>query len=187
MAKRDSDHKKYVKPLPVMLVEGDLKILDTIAFMNIEFVYDSMIIGKDTPEETFVAQRIINWNEKKSGKGEEWKRYWYSNRKLYYESAFRNSFYKISHIKSHDENNKYILILKTKRTDIGWNTGMLYRAASIDAEVWIVESDDRSKALAKIRLFDVRGKNGNGGDFEMGLRIVEAYSKAGEVLGTFLN
>lgn len=186
MTRKDSDHSKYVKPLPVTLMEGSLKLLDTISTINIKFVYDSMIIGKDTPEEKFVAQRIINWNEKKSGKGDEWRKYWYSNRILY-ESAFRNSFYTSSHIKSRNQKDKYTLILKTKRTDIGWNTGMLYRGASIDAEVWIVESDDHSKALAKIQLFDIRGKNGNGGDFEMGLRIVEAYSKAGEVLGVFLN
>lgn len=81
---------------------------------------------------------------------------------------------------------KYTLIFKTLSIEPGYNVGVMRKNAQIDAEVWIVETANKSNKLATFTISDVPGGTAFGYDFDSGLRISEAYANAGKKLGKFL-
>jgi hypothetical protein len=60
------------------------------------------------------------------------------------------------------------------------------RHASIDGEMWIVESADSGKVVAKIRFAQMAGDYKSAEDFDITRRIASAYSTAGKKLGYYL-
>jgi hypothetical protein len=168
------------------LAEGNLKILKGQPSVNIEFSYDSMLVGENTPEKTYVQTKKEAWDLKESGKGEEWVKAWYDNRTNLYEGMFRYQFSKESGFAiGNTTNSQYTMIIKTTRTEPGWNVGIAAQVAFIEGYVLIVSTNDRNKTLAKIT-FHFDSKDPLGGDFEVGRRVQGAYLVAAKGLATFI-
>lgn len=170
----------------IRLVEGDLKDLEGLTSLKTEFTYDNMMVGKDLPEKAYIADKKIKLDEKEPGRGAEWEKAWKDDRKDRFEPQFRELFAKHSGMSTTDDNSPYTLIFKTTRTEPGWNVGVMRVPAFIDAEVLIVESANRNNVVARITLLKSPGRDAWGADFETGVRLQEAYAKAGKELGGFI-
>jgi len=167
----------------VKLLQGSLKPLKEIKSFSIRFVYDSMIVGTDVPEETYLARKKKDWEEKEQGKGVEFYNTWFDYRKLY-APWFKQSFSRFSTVNLDDADAKYTIVVRTRRTEGGWNLGIVNKAGQVEGEFIVVETADNNKVVAKIHFLASAGPS-TGGDFEMFSRIQNAYQVAGKVLGEY--
>jgi hypothetical protein len=82
---------------------------------------------------------------------------------------------------------KYTIIFNTTFTEPGFSAGWPVRkSAEINGEVSIVETNDKSKVLAKVVIGNSPGNSYGGFDFDTGTRIMGAYEKAGIALSGFI-
>lgn len=167
------------------LIEGDVAALKGQNAVAIEFKYDNMIVGKMTEAE-YVAKKKGDYNKKESGKGDKWEAEWTANREDKYEPSFKERFSKFSDIATPSQGPDYTLIFKTVKTEPGYNIGIKSEPAYIDAEVWLVESKNKDKALAKITIMKSPGSAIFGNEFDTAARLTDAYSMAGMELGAFI-
>jgi len=167
------------------LVEGDVSALKGQNAVAIEFKYDNMAVGKTTETE-YVAKKKGDYNKKEAGKGDKWEAEWTGNREDKYEPGFKERFSKFSDIATPSEGTDYTLIFKTVKTEPGYNIGIRSEPAYIDAEVWLVESKDKEKALAKITIMKSPGSAIFGNEFDTAARLTDAYAMAGMELGAFI-
>jgi len=168
------------------LIQGDLLTLQAVRSMNIVFTYDSMIIGAGTSETEYLRERERRWNEREPGKGAAFVKKWFDDRKRLYEPAFIKNFEQHAPVKLGDPDAQYTMVVKTMRTEGGWDIGIGSKKGEIDGELWIVESSNHDKIIAKIGFYEFMGKSADGGDFGMTLRIRDAYVNAGWVLGSYI-
>jgi hypothetical protein len=168
------------------LIGGSLNGLKGQKSYDIQFTYDNMLVGDGMPENQYLAQKSRDWEVKEPGKGPAFVAQWFDSRQVRYEPTFIKSFEGYSRIKLKDKNAKYTLVLKTKRTEGGWDFGIATHSGEIAGEMWIVESADQSNVIAKIGFSDLIGNVAFGGDFDMPRRIQSAYGFAGKALGDFL-
>ncbi|HOX83989.1 MAG TPA: hypothetical protein PLS08_13240 [Chryseolinea sp.] len=84
-----------------------------------------------------------------------------------------------------DASAKYTMIVHTTFTEVGFNVGVMSKPAFINMEVTVVETANRDKVVAKITVMNAPGRSAFGYDFETGLRLQEAYAKAGKEIGNF--
>jgi len=167
------------------LIEGDVSALKGQNAVAIEFKYDNMAVGKTTETE-YVAKKKGDYNKKESGKGDKWEAEWTGNREDKYEPSFKERFSKFSDIATPSQGTDYTLIFKTVKTEPGYNIGIRSEPAYIDAEVWLVESKDKEKALAKITIMKSPGSAIFGNEFDTAARLTDAYAMAGMELGAFI-
>ena len=167
------------------LSDGSLSALKDEKAMNVIFVYENMKVGKYDKEEDYVASKKAEYNKKEPGKGDTWAKNWVSDRDSRYEPKFIELFEKSSDM-SVKKDAKYTLIFKTNFTEPGFNIGIMRKNAEINAEAWVVETADQSKAIAKITVQKALGRTFGGYDFDTGERIAEAYADAGKALGSFV-
>lgn len=167
------------------LLSGSMKDVKKQKSFNITFVYDSMLVGRNVDESRFLIDLEDRWKIKDPAKGAELVKKWYDDRKRLYEPAFIKSFKRYAIVEMPDEQAKYTLILKTKRTEGGWDVWVTGHSGLIDGELWVVETADPRNVIAIIGFDELMGKYDIGGDPEMGLRIESAYDFAGRVLGDF--
>jgi hypothetical protein len=171
----------------IKLIEGDLSPLKGQSSVNTEFVYDGMTVGrKNLPEADYLAQKKSDYNAKEPGKGDNWVAKWVEDRKGRFEPQFRELFNKYSEISTTDENAAYTLIFKTTATEPGYNIGISKMPAFINGELWVVDTKDKSKTLAKLTITNVPGSQFGGFDYETGARLQECYAKAGKELGAYI-
>jgi hypothetical protein len=170
------------------LISGSLNGLKGQQSYDIKFTYDSMRVGDYVEETKYLAQKNRDWDLKEPGKGPAFVAQWFDDRKKRYEPAFMRGFATFNRAKLDDKNAKYTLIVKTTRTEGGWNVGVKSHPGEIDGELWVVESADQSNAIAKIGFSGILGKAayGYGSDFDVTSRIQSAYEFAGNLLGDFL-
>jgi hypothetical protein len=169
----------------IKLVEGDLGPLKGQTSIKTEFKYD-MSVGKFDKEDDYIAQKKKELNEKEPDRGDSWEKNWKADRQDRFEPQFRELFSKHSEMSTTGENAKYTLIFKTVHTEPGFNVHVMSKPAYIDAEAWIVEAQDPNKVIAKITITKALGRDVFGFDYETGLRLQEAYAKAGKELGGFI-
>jgi len=170
----------------IKLIEGDLSALKGVKSLKTEFTYSPMTIGKNEDEKEYIEEKKRKLNEKEPGRGEKWEKAWVDDRKDRFEPQFRELFSKHSGISLVDENSPYTLIFKTTRTEPGFNVGVMRVPAFIDAQVWIVDSSNPDKVIAKLDLKNAPGRDAWGFDYETGVILQEAYAKAGKSLGGFI-
>jgi hypothetical protein len=172
----------------IKLIEGDLSALKGQKSVNTEFTYDGMTVGrKNKPEAEYIAEKKAEYNQKEPGKGDKWAQQWVDDRKTRFEPQFRELFNKHSGgITTTDENAPYTLIFKTTMTEPGWNIGISKMPAFINGELWVVDTKDKSKVLAKLTVANAPGSQFGGFDFETGARLQECYAKAGKELGAYI-
>jgi hypothetical protein len=170
----------------IKVVEGDLSIFKGQKGVNTEFTYDNMSVGKFADEASYIAKKKEDYDKKEPGRGDKWEEAWISDRKERFEPQFRELFSKYSEMTTVDENATYTLIFKTVKTEPGWNIGISRSPAFIDAEVWITETQNPNKVLAKVTITKSPGRDAMGYDYETGARLQEAYAKAGKELGAYI-
>lgn len=169
------------------LTEGKLDVLKGQTEVNTEFTYDNIKVGKYDKEEDYVKDKTADYNKKEAGRGDSWARAWKDDREARYEPKFMELFNDKGDIKAvHKKDAKYTLIFKTFFIEPGFNVGVWRKNASMNGEVWIVETANPSKALAKISVDKAQGRVFGGFDFDTGVRIAEAYADAGKALAKFM-
>jgi hypothetical protein len=175
-----------VQAQKIKVIEGDLKKLKGVKSFNTEFSYSPMTVGKTEDEKVYVAEKKKNMNDKEAGRGDKWEKAWIADRKDRFEPQFRELFAKHSGMSVVDEKSPYTLIFKTTRTEPGWNVGVMKVPAYIDAQVWIVETNNKDNVIAKLDVKNSPGRSAYGMDWETGARLQEAYAKAGKSLGGYI-
>lgn len=173
------------KAQKVKLESGNLDALKSETSINIEFQYDGMSVGKYDTEKEYLEAKKAEYNKKEPGKGDAWAESWKNDRESRYEPRFIKEFTEQSKM-TVDKSAKYTLIFKTTSTEPGYNVVVSRKNAEIDGEVWIVETADRSKIIAKIKVSNAPGRIYGGYDYDTGLRLQEAYATAGKKLGKYI-
>jgi len=169
----------------IKLAEGTLAPLKGQTSIKTKFKYD-MSVGKFDKEDDYITQKKNELNKKEPGRGDTWEKNWKSERQDRYEPQFRELFSKHSEMLTIGDSAKYTLIFKTVHTEPGFNDHKKSKPAFIDAEAWIVDSEDPNNVVAKLTITKVLGRDILGFDYETGLRLQEAYKKAGKELGGFI-
>lgn len=169
----------------VKTTSGNDDILKSESSINIQFNYDNITVGKFKNEQEYITAKTEEYNKKEAGKGDSWAVSWKNDRESRYEPKFIELF-KLSSGMSIVTDAKYTMIVKTVSIEPGWNIGISRKNAEIDLEIWIVETANKSSKLATFTINNVPGGTAFGYDFDTGLRISEAYAKAGKSLGKSL-
>ena len=170
------------------LAEGSLDLLKGQTEINTEFTYDNLKVGKYDKEEDYIRDKTAEYNKKEPGRGDNWARAWKDDREARYEPKFMELFNDKGNLKAvHKKAAKYTLVFKTSFLEPGFNVGVWRKNASMNGEVWIVETANPSKALAKISVDKAQGRIFGGFDFDTGVRIAEAYADAGKALAKFIS
>ncbi len=174
-----------IKAQRIKLIEGNLGVLKNERSISEEFTYDNMRVGKFDKEDDYVSSKKEEYNKKESGRGDNWAKSWVGDRKYRFEPKFNELFEKHSEL-STKKDARYTLIFHTIFTEPGFNVGVWKKNAEIDAEVWIVETANRSNVIAKISIQKSPGRSFWGNDYDTGERLAEAYAAAGKALGKFI-
>lgn len=138
-----------------------------------------------------IKKKTDEYNAKTPGRGDIWAKDWIADRQNKYEPKFTD-LYMITSKKTISKDAKYTLIFKTKSIEPGYNVagGMVAfggrKNAEIDAEVWIVETANRSNKIAVITVDNAPGGTWGGYDYETGGRISESYAKAAKSLAKYI-
>jgi hypothetical protein len=172
----------------IKIIEGDLSPLKGQTAVKINFTYDDMTVGK-YKEEEYVSKKKEDYNKKEAGRGDKWEQAWIDDRGSRYEPSFEEQFQKSGDLKV-EASAKYTLIIKTTFLEPGYNTGLGTfgrKNAEMSAEIWLVETADKSKPLAKVSLANAPGRTAGGYDFDTGARIAEAYEMAGKSFAKFIS
>jgi len=77
------------------------------------------------------------------------------------------------------------MIVETTFTEPGYNIGVMSKVASINLKITFV--DKAGKKLAIMTIEKVPGRDAMGFDYDTGVRIEEAYAKAGKSVGKFID
>lgn len=171
----------------IKLEDGNLDFLKNEKSVNVEFVYDNVKVGKYDNEKDYIDKKKEDMNKKEAGTGDKWAKAWIDDRDNRYKPKFEELFVKGNPLQVDDKGTaKYTLIYKTTFLEPGYNVGVMRKNAAHNAEVFIVETANKSKVLARISLDKAQGRDFWGTDFDTGYRIAETYADAGKALGAFI-
>lgn len=170
------------------LTEGKLDLLKGQTEINTEFTYDNLKVGKYDKEDDYIRDKTEEYNKKEAGRGDTWAKAWKDDREARFEPKFIELFNDKGSLKAvHNKSAKYTLVFKTSFIEPGFNVGVWRKNASMNGEVWIVETANPSTPLIRISVEKAQGRVFGGFDFDTGVRIAEAYADAGKALAKFMN
>jgi hypothetical protein len=174
----------------VDVISGDPAIIKGETKLGLLYNYDDMKVGKMT-EVDYVAKKTKEYNSKAPGKGDDWSKKWKSDRETRYQPKYEELLNKYLSEKgvtaSPDiKDSKYSILLKTVFTEPGYNIYMSKMDASINVEIYIIETANPANTLVKMTMKKIPGRTFMGDDYDTGVRIEEAYAKCGKELGAFL-
>ncbi|MCB0699323.1 MAG: hypothetical protein KDC11_05710 [Chitinophagaceae bacterium] len=171
----------------IKLISGKLGALASESKMNVEYDYSSMRVGKFAKEQDYIDKKKSDYNEKEAGRGDKWEQSWKDDRAVRFHPQFEELFNKYSKVMIEEQGDtRYTMIVKTTRTEPGYNIHISRKNAEIDAEVMIVETANRSNVIAKLTIMKSPGRTFGGYDYDTGSRIQEAYAAAGKAMGKFM-
>lgn len=170
-------------------IEGDPSVLKNEVSLNIEFTYENLTVGK-LSEKEYVTKKTDEYNARTPGRGDIWAKDWVSDRQNRYEPKFIDLFL-ITSKKTISKEAKYTMIFKTRSIEPGYNIagGMMLggrKSASIDAEVWIVETANRKNTIAIITVENAPGGTWTSNDYDAGTRISESYAISAKKLCKYI-
>lgn len=173
----------------IKVVSGDLDFLKDQKVLNIEYSYENMGVGRYDLEEDYVNEKVMDYNDKEPGKGDEWLKNWMSAKEKIFGPTFKeslNGVLKDAEI-SIDEDSKamYTLVLKTTFIEPGFDVGVMSKKANAKYEVIFINNED-NKVVAALNIFAFLEAGGIGYDFNTINRIQKVYAKAGNGLGQYL-
>ena len=168
-------------------LDGDLEFLKSENKIALEYKYDKMGVGKFKNGDEYMAKKTSEYNEKEAGKGDKWALSWVDDRSERYEPNFEELLNQNCKLINFDQNNKsnYTMIVETTFTEPGYNIGVMSKVASINLKITFVDKAGRKLAIMTIE--KVPGRDALGFDYDTGVRIEEAYAKAGKSVGKFID
>ena len=165
--------------------DGNPMILKAETSVNIEFTFDNMSVGKFNTEKEYIEKKTAEYNSKEAGRGNTWAASW-ENDKI---GRFPNKFIELFNLHSgmtESKQAKYTLIFHITSIEPGYNIGISRKNAEIDAEVTVVETENREKVLASITISNAPGGTAFGYDFDTGQRLSEAFAICGKKLAKYM-
>ncbi len=164
---------------------GDVSFLKDTESFNVEFVYaDDMKVGKGTEKE-YIAKKRAKAEEKEAGAGDKWEESWLADREDHFEPMFLELLGKYLGKKGvdciYDPSNTIKLVVTTTFIEPGYNVAIHSRPAFINLDLKFVEIES-NKELARISMKRSPGTP----VYDAGIRIGEAYAKAGKTLAKVL-
>lgn len=169
----------------IRLETGQLPDFSNQNEINIEFSYEKMGVGRYTSEEEYIKDNIAEFNTKEPGRGDKWAEGWVNDRKKRYEPKFIEIFQEYSKL-TFNKDAHYTIIFHTTFTEPGFHTGPIKRNAFINAEAFIVNTQNKDEILAKFLLSKAPGKASIGYGYDTAQRIAGCYGTAAKALGNFL-
>jgi hypothetical protein len=170
----------------IKATKGDFSALKGQSKVNVEFVYDNVMVGKDK-EKDYIDRKVKEYNEKEAGKGDKWKAAWNNDRKSRYEPHFFEQFNKQSGLNAGSfPDAKYTLVVKVKRIEPGFNIVVMRKFAEIDTEISLVETSNKGKVLGTVTADRAPGRTYGYDDYDTGVRISEAFEMLGKSFGKYL-
>jgi hypothetical protein len=172
------------------LISGELGFLKGTKQLKIEYEYNNLMVG-NMNEEDYIKKKTSEYNAKMPGKGDSWLESWKGDRKTRYQPKFEKMLQKYLEEKGvtadpEMKDAKYTMIVRTTFAEPGYYAYVTQKNASINIEVVIVETANKEKELAKIVHRNIPGRTAMGEDWDTGVRLEEAYAKAGKDIGNFL-
>nr|AUN35630.1 hypothetical protein [uncultured bacterium] len=178
----------------IKLIEGSLEGLKKDTSFNFEFSYEKMVVGRYDNEADYIKDKTAKMNEKIPGNGDKWAKRWISSRTEDYEPKFIELFSAFTGTNT-TTNSRYTIIIHTTTTEPGYDVvgGLTFgasKSATINAEITIVETANRSKKIAVLTIEKAAGAPGatfsGTTTGEGNLRITEAYGSAGRDIAKFM-
>ncbi|MBS1763438.1 MAG: hypothetical protein JSS90_00580 [Bacteroidetes bacterium] len=170
----------------IKIQEGNLKDLKGQTQLNVVYDYSNMRVGKFAKEEEYISKKTAEYNAKEPGRGDDWAKKWEGDRKNRFEPSFEELFNKKSSAKiGNFADAKYTVKVHTIFTEPGFNVYVTRKNASINLEITVYETANPDKPICKITGIGFPGRTFGGYDYDTGLRISEAYAKAGKDLSGF--
>jgi hypothetical protein len=71
----------------IKLVSGDLSFLKGQTKLNVEYIYDGMMVGKK-PEVEYIKEKVEKYNKDEAGKGDKWLVSWKNDRTTRFQPKF---------------------------------------------------------------------------------------------------
>ncbi len=170
------------------LKDGNYDALKGTTKFNMKYDYaDMTVTTKKLSEPEFINTKKEELNKKESGRGSGWAASWVNDREARFEPQFKEEFEKQSGMQVGSfPDAKYTMIFHTTHTETGYNIGISSRPAYIDGYVKIVETANPSSTVALISVDNAPGRMAFGMDFDTGVRLAEAYAKAGKEVGKLI-
>ncbi|MEI3797200.1 MULTISPECIES: hypothetical protein [unclassified Chitinophaga] len=167
------------------LVKGKLDFLKDVTELGVSFDYNKLTVGTEGKEANYLKRKKAERDAKEPGTGDKWIESWFADRKQHYEPKFSELFTKYGDIKlTEDSASKYLMVVRTKFIEVGYNVAVSSQKAAVNLEIEIFDRDNLKKSICKIMMNDMKGGKGQ---FDMGLRIADAYAKAGKELGQLVS
>lgn len=170
----------------IVVTSGSTDFIKGESVIQFTFSYNEMLVGKLTESE-YVNKKVTDNNEKEAGKGDEWEKAWFGDRKERFEPKFLELFDKYIEevgVKSGTEGANYVIEVNTDFTEPGWNVGVMRQNASVDLSCK-VKNIATGEQVASIKIRNASANNFWGTDFTAGYRVQETYAKAGRELAKF--
>jgi hypothetical protein len=174
----------------IKLVDGDIGFLKGQKELGIEFIYEEVMVGKMT-EADYIDKKVAEAEEREPGTGQAWPDLWYGDRTGHYEPKFIELFNDVLadegvSLTKDAEETDYTIVVETIFIEPGFNVGVARKSALINLIVDFVATDDPENVLATFTIDKSPGGLPFGGDYDSGLRVGEAYAKAGKYFAKFL-
>jgi len=169
----------------IKLVSGKLDFLKSEQYVDIEFTYDNLRVGKLTEEE-YVAKKMSD-AKKRDNNPEVWRRGWIQDREDIYEPKFIELFDKRMEALGIETSTggRYLLQIQTNFIEPGFNVGVARKNASINFTAIFIEKETGNE-VAKITVMNSSANNFWGTDYDAAYRIGECYAKGGRELAAFI-
>ncbi len=172
----------------IKVVKGDPGIIKGER-VHVTYDFSDMRVGKKS-EADYLEQKVQDYNQKEPGKGDKWAKAWVDDRKHRFLGKFEELLNKNfegtdTEARNAFKETKYVMNVHTTWTEPGYNIGISKRPAKINLIITISEVASEDELVA-ITLDGAPGKTFGYGDFDTGVRIQEAYAKAGKELAQFI-
>jgi hypothetical protein len=169
--------------------EGSLDAIKGQRQMNLLFDYSQMSVGKFKTEPEYIEKKKGEYNKKESGKGDKWEKDWIADRTERYAPQFTELFNKSNdNIKVGEyPKEKYTLVVKTTKTEPGYNIAISRKNAEISGEILVVETANPGTVVLRMTFEKALGRSFGGYDYDTGFRIQEAYADLGKALGRYMD
>lgn len=169
--------------------EGSLAALKQVSKLNLDFDYSEMSVGKFKKEADYIEKKKGEYNKKEAGKGDKWEQDWIADREERYKPQFTELFNKSSDkLKVGDfASEQYTLIVKTTKTEPGYNIAISRKNAELEGEIIVVETANPATVVLRMTFEKALGRSFGGYDYDTGFRIQEAYADLGKALGKYMS
>lgn len=171
----------FIQAQKIKIINGDLSSLKGHEQINVNYLYDELLVGKLTEHE-YVTKKVREYNEKEPGTGDRFKASWESDKANRYHPKFEELINEYAPMKFGEfPDAELTLEMNITNLDPGYNIGISKKPAYLNCEIRIL--DKTGNELCKVTVDKAPGSNFSGYDFEVGMRVQECYAITGKRLG----